>query len=1106
MAFTRTCPKCRSALPNEGWEGLCPKCLVRVSLEMASGEAEPEHPSAHSAAGHPLPSDGREAGGEGAAIENPKSQIENPKLRSCGDYELLEEIARGGMGVVFRARQVSLNRIVAVKMILAGRLAGEAEVQRFRAEAESAAQLRHPNIVAIHEVGVLEGQHYFSMDFVQGQNLTEFVRNRPLPSRQAATFLKTIAEAIHYAHQCGILHRDLKPSNILMDQSDQPHVSDFGLARQMKGDSDLTLSGQVLGSPNFMPPEQAAGKRGQVSPRSDIYSLGAILYYLLTARAPFVAETMTETLQQVVNEQPPAPRLLNPSALRDLETICLKCLEKEPGKRYATAQELADELGRCLRDEPIRARPMGPGGKAWRWCRRKPALTSAIFVALVLLLVLGIGSPIAAFRINRARQQAQQKAKEATDRLWDSYLAQAHAGRWSGRAGRRFESLEALRKAAAIRPSLELRNEAIACMALVDLRVARELLDLRNGQPGAAFDMGYLRYARPDAKGAIRVRRVADGAELMRLTGCEPPVYNLWFSSDGRYLAVTFGKGPVRLKMWDLARNEVVPTPAGLNDVKNLAFSHDSNTIAITTKDGAVIIYSLTSQKTLTPLAPPVAAWAIQFHPTDTRLAIANEWGLKLEVRDLETGKVIQSIPHSDTIYNLAWHPDGRRLATACADSRVYIWDISTGNQLAMLSGHSREVVAVAFSHAGDLLASYSWDGNVRLWDTLAARPLISTPSTGGFAHLTADDHWLACLADGPSLALMEVATAHECRLLHWSSERGKGPSNCDFSPDGKLLVSGHGDGVHLWDVGAAKEIARLPEGNNWSVVFAPSGKSLITSGDSGLKRWPIEYPYEGQKANLQVGPPRRFDLAGGSTRAAMSGDGTTLAFFHSNIVHVLDTEAWHETAKLSEGPKPHYLALSPDGRWGVTGRWNAGRGNLIWEIRSGKIVRELPGAMPANVAFSPDNKWLVTSDGRQCCVWKVGSWERLHSFERQGAGDLPGPIAITRDGRLAAVAHSRRAVRLVDTTTWQQLATLAPPDPEELSDLRFSPDGSLLATVSSYAIHLWDLRSIRRQLAPMQLDWDLPPLPPPATNQFLGPLTVTVLGNTNQPGTERKP
>jgi tetratricopeptide (TPR) repeat protein/tRNA A-37 threonylcarbamoyl transferase component Bud32 len=378
MATERTCAQCGAALPDQGWEGLCPKCLVRVSLQAAaieSGEAEPA---------------GR-----------------------FGDYELLKEIARGGMGVVYKARQVSLNRTVAVKMILSGQLASTVDVQRFRAEAESAARLQHPNIVAIHEIGQHEGQHYFSMDYVEGQNLAEFVGQKPLPPKQAAKYLETVAEAIHYAHQQGILHRDLKPSNILIDQSDLPRVTDFGLARQMKGDSDLTVSGQVLGSPNFMPPEQAAGKRGQVGPHSDVYALGAILFYMLTARPPFAAESMTETLQLVVNKEPPLPRLLNSGVPRDLETICLKCLEKEVHKRYASAQELKEELGRVLHDEPILARPINRIEKVWRWSRRKPAIAILTAVTVLLLMALAIGSPIAAFRINRARQNAQIEASKS---------------------------------------------------------------------------------------------------------------------------------------------------------------------------------------------------------------------------------------------------------------------------------------------------------------------------------------------------------------------------------------------------------------------------------------------------------------------------------------------------------------------------------------------------------------------------------------------------------------------------------------------------------------------------------------------------------------------
>lgn len=338
-----------------------------------------------------------------------------PGRRRFGDYELLEEIARGGMGVVYRARQVSLNRMVAVKTILAGQLASAADVERFRAEARAAASLQHPHIVAIHEVGEHDGQQYFSMDYIKGRNLAEVVREGPLPARQAARYVKTIAEAIHFAHQRGILHRDLKTSNVLLDLFDQPRVTDFGLAKQMKADSDLTLSGQVLGSPNFMPPEQAASKHGQVGPPSDVYSLGAILYYLLTGRPPFTAETLADTLQQVCQREPAPLRLWNPSVPRDVETICLKCLEKEPRRRYPSAQELADELGRFLGDEPILARPVSQPEKLWRWCRRKPALAALAASVGALLASIVMLSLVAAQRATAARD-AEKRERQVAER------------------------------------------------------------------------------------------------------------------------------------------------------------------------------------------------------------------------------------------------------------------------------------------------------------------------------------------------------------------------------------------------------------------------------------------------------------------------------------------------------------------------------------------------------------------------------------------------------------------------------------------------------------------------------------------------------------------
>lgn len=398
--LSHLCGKCGAALGGAAPEGLCAACLMESAFAVPSGA---------------------------------NTFTESGPLLAFEDYELVQEIARGGMGVVYRARQLSLNRLLAVKMMLGGYLANSAERQRFCAEAETAAQLRHPNIVAIHEVGEHAGQPFFSMDLVEGQNLAQLVRDEPLPSRKAAAYLKTITEAVHYAHSRGVLHRDLKPSNILIDENDQPRVTDFGLAKRLSdsqpstNDPQLTQTGQVLGSPSFIPPEQAGGRKEQIGPASDVYSLGAILYQMLTARPPFVAETLTQTLRMVAEQEPVAPRLLNAGVPRDLETICLKCLEKDPQRRYGTAQALADELGRFLCHEPIQARPAGLVLKTHRWCLRNKPLAITGTAILVLLLVLGIGSPIAAFRINRERRQAEasQKGAEAVSGFLSALLGGA---------------------------------------------------------------------------------------------------------------------------------------------------------------------------------------------------------------------------------------------------------------------------------------------------------------------------------------------------------------------------------------------------------------------------------------------------------------------------------------------------------------------------------------------------------------------------------------------------------------------------------------------------------------------------------------------------------
>jgi serine/threonine-protein kinase len=382
LRVIRICRKCGAKIFPDAPEGLCARCVLKTALAMpldasAAGVADPGGMDKLSRGDAPRAPDGKKAA---RAAE---------LLGELGDYELLEEVGRGGQGVVFRARQKSLNRTVALKVISLGQWASKAHLKRFRLEAEAAARLEHPGIVPIHEVGERDGQCYFSMKFVEGGQLDEVVRRTPMSIRQAAELIAKVARTVHYAHEHGILHRDIKPGNILLDQKGQPHLTDFGLARLVETESTMTRTLEVLGTPSYMAPEQAVGNNAAVSSVTDVYGLGAVLYQLLTGQPPFAGGTTYETTKLLLDTEPRQPRLLNPKIDRDLSTICLKCLEKDPKRRYASALALADDLEHWLKHEPIQARRTGMFARGKKWVRRHP--TGTVLGASLLALAAAVG-------------------------------------------------------------------------------------------------------------------------------------------------------------------------------------------------------------------------------------------------------------------------------------------------------------------------------------------------------------------------------------------------------------------------------------------------------------------------------------------------------------------------------------------------------------------------------------------------------------------------------------------------------------------------------------------------------------------------------------------